>query len=164
MAAPRKYADEYRETIITLVQDDGLTIADACRRLAQGHNGLEPINLPEKTAGQWIQAAERDPRPDLTTLALPDILNTTARGLFDLVNADIYRMKRQKGQSDPETLLTLARTLKELQPLASHKPQQGKADAEPTGVAGRLAVAPEPAAQGNTQTDGASPVSARSAS
>lgn len=134
MGAPRKYSDEYRETLVALVTEDGLSVAEACRRIAAGHAELEPLNLNEKTAGDWVKIAERDPRPDLEDMELPEILNTTARGLFDLVNTDIHRMKRQKGQNDPEALLTLARTLKELQPLTLQASRKGKGTDKPAAL------------------------------
>lgn len=137
MAAPRKYDDKYRETVLRLVIDEHRTIAEAVRLIAAGHQELEPLNLSPKTAGDWVKAAQREDRPDLSTAELPQILDTAARGLFEVVITDIYRQKNAKGKADPEELLTLAKTLKELQPLASLKPRTGK-DETPQGLLGNL--------------------------
>lgn len=158
MAAPRTYAEEYRQAILQLVTEEGQTIAAACRQIAAGHKDLEPLTIPEPTAGDWVKAARTNDRPDLTDLELPPLLDHTARGLFDLVNAEIYRIKDAKGKADPDSLLTLARILKELQPLASHKRTGSKGDTEQTGLLGGMEKAATSAARGNNGATASRPV------
>jgi hypothetical protein len=121
MAAPRKYTDEQRAALCRLINDDGLSVPAAVERLAAGIDGLAPLTIScdyarqlarEDRAARGIAKLEEQP--------LGDAIDTLARRTLIVVSGEIARLQAQDGPLDGDQILKLARTIKELHPLAKN--------------------------------------------
>lgn len=123
MAANRKYPDWAREAIGDLCNDQRKTAGEAARLLAAGYNGHEPLTIGE----DYIRSLARDDRrkrvPPLDERPLGEAIDTLARRTLTVVATEITRLQAKNGPLDADQILKLARTIKELHPLAQAKTQ-----------------------------------------
>lgn len=121
MAANRKYPDWAREAIGDLCNDQGKSAGEATRLLAAGYDGHDPLTIGQ----DYVRSLARDDRrkriPPLDEKPLGEAIDTLARRTLSVVATEITRLQQGRGALDADQILKLARTIKELHPLAQAK-------------------------------------------
>lgn len=137
MAAPRKYTDQQREAIRRLVQEEGHSYAKAAELCANGVYDLEPFAPSKATIAEIINGSEKPSK--IAALQLDVAFDQLARGAMSLIETEIERLKNTEGALDTDAMLKMARSLRELQPLAKPQaPNPNGKETEPKTLLGSM--------------------------
>jgi hypothetical protein len=121
MGAPRKYPDWVYEEIGRLSNDEHKTGPEIARIFAAGVDGHEPLTLVEDYIREIARNERRKRIPPLDDQPLGEAIDTLARRTLGVVATEITRLQAKNGALDADQILKLAKTIKELHPLAQAK-------------------------------------------
>ncbi len=128
MAATRKYTDEQRDALCRLVNDTGISVPKAVQALAAGHEELPPMQISEDYARQLAREDRIARGINVKDLPLTEAMDTIARQALELANRELARLHGTNGALDADHFLKIARSLRELQPLAQASSQEKAKD------------------------------------
>lgn len=159
MAAPRKYDDVTRREIDRLVNLEGRTATETATLIENGQTEAPPQKIPEAT----LRLLARQLRTDINERPKHEQLRELTGLAVRVIHDGFARQQAKPAEADPDDTLKLVRSLRELEPLLTDKPQE-KANDGPRGTLGGLASVPTPNDNANTTDLPAAPVSARATS
>lgn len=132
MASPRKYPDWVYDAIGRLCNEENKTGREVAGLLAAGWEDHEPVTLREDYVRELARNDRRKRIPGLDDQPLGEAIDTLARRTLLVVATEITRLQAKTGPLDADQILKLARTIKELHPLAQTKQPEPTTPGQPT--------------------------------